>query len=38
MDDEAETAVVKTYSLFGFWFARSLAGHVLAIGTKTEGW
>jgi hypothetical protein len=37
MGDEAETAVVKTYSLFGFWFARSLAGHVLAIRATTEG-
>src|SRR5216683_4297899 len=37
MRDEAETTVVKTYPLFGFWFARSLAGHVLAIRTTTEG-
>src|ERR1700693_3622479 len=37
MGDEAETAVVKTYPLFGFWFARSLACHVLAIRTTTEG-
>src|SRR6266853_3392028 len=37
MVDKAETRVVKTYPLFGFWFARSLAGHVLAIRTATEG-
>src|SRR5438105_5767954 len=37
MGDEAGTAVVKTYPLFGFWFARSLAGYVLAIRTATEG-
>src|ERR1700686_967528 len=37
MVDEAETRVVKTYPLFGFWFRRSLAGHVLSIRTATEG-
>src|ERR1700686_4519990 len=37
MGDEAETAVVETYPLFGFWFRRSLACHVLAIRTTTEG-
>src|SRR6516162_4210702 len=37
MGDEAETRVVKTYPLFGFWFLRSLAGHVLAIRTATKG-
>src|ERR1700688_5136951 len=37
MVDEAETRVVKTYPLFGFWFRRSLADHVLAIRTATEG-
>src|SRR4030081_317877 len=30
-------AVVKTYPLFGFWFAGSLAGHVLAIRATPEG-
>ena len=28
---------MKTYPLFGFWFRRSLAGHVLAIRATTEG-
>src|SRR5580658_740310 len=37
MGEAAKTRVVKTYPLFGFWFARSLAGHVLAIRTTTEG-
>src|ERR1700732_2737687 len=36
MGDEAEMRVVKTYPLFGFCFARSLAVHVLAIRTTTE--
>jgi hypothetical protein len=36
MGDEAETLVVKTYPLFGLWFLRSFAGHVLAIRTPTE--
>jgi hypothetical protein len=27
---------VKTYPLFGFWFVRNFAGHVLAIRTATE--
>src|SRR3982074_428542 len=37
MVDDAGTRVVKTCPLFGFWFRRSLAGHVLAIRTTTEG-
>src|ERR1700738_5011409 len=37
MSDEAETRVVKTYPLFGFWFVPRIAGHVLAIRTATEG-
>src|SRR5260370_6708609 len=34
---EAETVVVKTYPRLGFAFRRSLAGHVFAIRTATEG-
>ena len=37
MGDEAETRVVKTYPLFGFWFVHRIAGHVLAIRAATEG-
>src|SRR5262249_36169029 len=35
--DGAETRVVKTYPLFGFWFVGNFTGHVLAIRTATEG-